>query len=82
MGLIAWIIVGGLAGWLASIVMGTNEKQGCLMNIVLGIIGAFVGGFLLNFIGIGAKVSGINIASIFTAFVGAVVLLFLKNQLR
>ena len=42
--LLGWIIFGGIAGWLASIITGRNQRQGCLMNIVVGIIGAFVGG--------------------------------------
>ena len=81
MGLIAWVVVGGIAGWLASMMMGSDGRQGCLMDIVLGIVGGLVGGFLLNFLGFGGQLSGINIPTIFTAFFGAVVLLFLKKKL-
>ncbi len=73
--IIAWVIVGGIAGWLASIVMRTNRSQGWLMDIIVGIIGAFIGGFVFNALGIGGGVTGINIGSIVVAFVGAVILL-------
>lgn len=78
MNIIAWIVIGGLAGWLASMVMGTNDQQGCLMDVVIGIIGAIVGGFLLGLVGFGGD--GF-IPSLFTAFLGAVVVLFGKRQL-
>ena len=74
MGWLAWIIVGAVSGWLASIVMKTNGKQGLLLDIVVGILGAFVGGFLFNQFG-SAGVTGFNIWSVFVSFVGAVVLL-------
>lgn len=73
--LIAWLVVGLIAGFLASLVMKTNKKQGLIMDIVVGIIGAFIGGFVLDLIGIGGGVTGINLGSIATAFVGAVILL-------
>jgi uncharacterized membrane protein YeaQ/YmgE (transglycosylase-associated protein family) len=50
MSLIAWIIFGGLAGWIASIIAGTNARQGCLMNIVVGIVGAMIGGAVFSFL--------------------------------
>lgn len=74
MGWLAWLIVGALAGWLASLVMGTNARQGLLMDIIVGIIGAFIGGFLFSMIGV-TGVNGFNIWSVFVAFIGAVVLL-------
>jgi len=74
MGWLAWIIIGAIAGWLASIVMKTNQQQGLLMDIVVGIVGAFIGGFLVNQFG-SAGVTGFNIWSLFVAFIGAVVLL-------
>ncbi len=73
--LLIWIIVGAIAGWLASMVMKTNSSQGLLADIVVGIIGGLIGGFLLNALGVGGAVTGINIASILVAFIGAVVLL-------
>lgn len=77
MGILAWIIVGGVAGWLASIVMGTNQQQGLVMDIVLGIVGAIVGGFVLGLLGLGGA-DGLNfsIGSLVTAFIGAVIVIF------
>lgn len=74
MGWLAWIIIGGLAGWLASIVMKTNRSQGLLMDIIVGIVGAIIGGAVLQFFG-SAGVTGFNIWSLFVAFIGAVILL-------
>jgi uncharacterized membrane protein YeaQ/YmgE (transglycosylase-associated protein family) len=74
MGWLAWLIVGAVAGWLASVVMKTNHRQGLLMDILVGIVGAFIGGFLFNQFGT-AGVTGFNVWSIFVAFTGAVVLL-------
>ncbi len=48
MGALSWIVFGALAGWVASVLLGTQNRQGCLMNIIVGIIGAFLGGFLLE----------------------------------
>jgi uncharacterized membrane protein YeaQ/YmgE (transglycosylase-associated protein family) len=69
---LAWIIVGGIAGWLASMVM--HSRLGLVLDIIVGIIGAFIGGFLLNAVGV-SGVTGFNIWSIVVAFIGAVVLL-------
>ncbi len=80
--LVIWIIVGAIAGWLASMVMKTNRQQGLLEDIIIGIVGGFVGGFLLNALGIGGAVTGFNVVSIVTAFVGAVVLLGLLRMVR
>lgn len=74
MGWLAWLIIGAIAGWLASKVMRTG--QGLLVDILLGIVGAFIGGFLFNQFGT-VGVTGFNIWSIFVAFVGSVVLLML-----
>src|SRR5438105_2206099 len=74
MGWLAWIIVGGVAGWLASMAM--HSRLGLLGDIVVGIVGAFIGGFLFNAIGV-AGTTGFNIWSVFVAFIGAVVLLAL-----
>ena len=76
MGWLAWLVVGAIAGWLASMVMKTNRHQGLFMDIVVGIVGAFIGGFLFNQFG-ETGVTGFNIWSIFVAFTGAVVLLAL-----
>lgn len=74
MGWLAWIIIGALAGWLASIAMKTNRQQGLLLDIVVGIVGALIGGFVFNALGIGG-VTGFNLWSLFVAFIGAVILL-------
>lgn len=74
MGWLAWLIVGAVAGWLASMVMKTNHQQGLLLDIVVGIVGAFIGGFVFNQFG-SAGVTGFNIWSVFVAFVGAIILL-------
>lgn len=80
--ILVWIIVGAIAGWLASLVMGTNASQGLLTDIIVGIIGAFIGGWLLDALGVGGAVTGLNIGSILTAFLGAVVLLALLRLIR
>jgi uncharacterized membrane protein YeaQ/YmgE (transglycosylase-associated protein family) len=81
MGFIAWIVLGGLSGWLASIVMGTNARMGMLANIGVGIVGAILGGALFSFFG-GYGVTGFNIHSIWVSFVGACVLLFIAKLVR
>jgi uncharacterized membrane protein YeaQ/YmgE (transglycosylase-associated protein family) len=73
--LVVWIIVGAIAGWLASLVVGTNRSQGLLADIIVGIVGGLLGGVLLTSIGIPGLVTGINLGSIAVAFVGAMVLL-------
>ena len=72
MGWLAWLVVGAVAGWLASKVMRTS--LGLLTDILVGIVGAFIGGFLFNQFGT-VGVTGFNIWSVFVAFVGAIVLL-------
>lgn len=73
--IIAWIIFGALAGWIASMIVGTNEEQGAIGNIVIGIIGAFIGGFIMR--SLGGEVSGFNLASLIVAILGAVILLLI-----
>jgi uncharacterized membrane protein YeaQ/YmgE (transglycosylase-associated protein family) len=83
--LILWLLFGALVGWLASIVMRTDAQQGALMNIVVGIIGAFLGGFLLSALtGRGTVLSNnvFDLSSVLVAFVGAVVLLAIVNLFR
>jgi len=79
MGLLLWIVLGAVAGWVASIIMGTRE--GILMDIIVGILGALVGGFLMGFFG-QSGVSGFNIYSLLVSIVGAVVLLGIYKTLR
>ena len=83
MGLILWLIVGGIVGWLASMIMKTDGQQGILLNIVVGIIGAFVGGWLISpLVGAGTINSGFSIASVLVSLVGAVILLAIVNLFR
>jgi uncharacterized membrane protein YeaQ/YmgE (transglycosylase-associated protein family) len=80
--ILVWIIIGGVAGWLASMVMSTNRSQGLLADILVGIVGGFIGGWLLTALGVGGAVTGLNIGSLLTAFIGAVVLLALLRLVR
>jgi len=76
MGLLAWIIFGGLAGWIASKIAGTDERQGCLLNIVVGIVGALIGGFIVSLLRGGEPWEfSFDLASFLVAVLGAVVLL-------
>ena len=79
MGIISWLIVGLIAGWLASVVMKTNDEQGLIKDIIFGIIGAVVGGFVLNFFGY-AGVTGLNIYSIGVATLGAIIVIFIGRR--
>lgn len=74
--IITWIVVGGLAGWVASKITKTDASQGVVGNIVAGVIGAFVGGFVFGLIG-GAGFTGFNPWSFVVALVGAVIVLFI-----
>ncbi len=80
--ILAWIVVGAIAGWLASIVMKTNREQGLLMDIIVGIIGGVVGGFVLKLLDVNLDVTGINLPSILVAFVGAVIFLAILRLVR
>jgi uncharacterized membrane protein YeaQ/YmgE (transglycosylase-associated protein family) len=82
--LLGWIIFGGIAGWLASIITGRNQRQGCLMNIIVGIIGAFVGGLGYSLISgggldFGFALSPTSLVGFVVAVIGAVVLLVIVN---
>jgi uncharacterized membrane protein YeaQ/YmgE (transglycosylase-associated protein family) len=81
MGIIGWIILGGLAGWVASLIMRTDEDQGIFLNISVGIIGAVLGGFIVSLFG-GEGVDGFNISSFLVALLGSVVLIALVKMLR
>ncbi len=82
MGIISWLIVGGLAGWLASLIMKTDDQQGMIANIIIGVIGAVIGGFVFNLIGGDGSVDGINLWSILVATVGAVILIWILKLVR
>jgi len=76
-----WLLLGAVAGWIASLIMKTNQSQGTLLDIVVGIVGAFLGGWLFQTFG-QAGVTGFNFYSLLVAIVGAVVLLFLVRLVR
>ena len=81
MGIILWIVLGALAGWIASMFMGTNAQQGALGNIIIGIVGAVLGGWLMSFFG-QTGVTGFNLYSLLGAVLGAVVLLAIARTFR
>lgn len=80
MNLIIWLLIGALVGWLASMVMRTDAQQGAILNIVVGIVGALIGGFLFG--GPTINSSALNLTAILISFVGAVVLLAIVNLVR
>jgi uncharacterized membrane protein YeaQ/YmgE (transglycosylase-associated protein family) len=84
MGIIAWLIVGAIAGWLAGMLVKGDESMGVIGHIVLGIVGAVVGGFLAGVLlpGNGDYINGINPTTIITAVIGAVVVVVGWNALR
>lgn len=77
--IIIWIVVGALGGWLASLIMRRDGSMGAVGNIVVGVIGAFIGGFVLSALDIGGDMGELNIASILTSLVGAIILLAIVN---
>lgn len=81
MGIIGWIILGGLAGWVASMFAKTNESMGIFANIIVGILGALLGGFLFGLFG-GDGVNGFNLYSFIVAVIGAFVLLMIVKAFR
>jgi uncharacterized membrane protein YeaQ/YmgE (transglycosylase-associated protein family) len=72
--IVLWILFGALAGWIASKIMKTDAQMGAMANIVVGIIGAFIGGFVVRML-TGNEVDGFNIGSLLVAILGAVILL-------
>lgn len=84
MNFVIWLVVGGVLGWLASIVMKTDRQQGIFLNVVVGIVGAFIGGLLLApLFGTGTiNSSTFSVGSLAVSFVGAVILLAIVNLIR
>lgn len=84
MNIIILLVVGGILGWLASIVMRTDAQQGIFLNIVVGIVGALLAGFLVTPLIGGAPITSgaFDIRSLFASFIGAVILLAIVNLLR
>lgn len=81
MSICTWLVLGGISGWLASIIKGTNARMGLFANIATGIIGAMIGGWIANILG-GAGVTGFNIWSLAVATGGAIILISLIQAIR
>jgi uncharacterized membrane protein YeaQ/YmgE (transglycosylase-associated protein family) len=83
--IIAWIVLGAIAGWIAGLLVRGDERWGVMGHIVLGIVGAFVGGFLAYLLGLSPGPAGggdvVNIYSIILAVIGAVIVVFIVNAL-
>ncbi|MGB4800696.1 MAG: GlsB/YeaQ/YmgE family stress response membrane protein [Candidatus Saccharimonadales bacterium] len=79
MNIIVWVIFGALAGWIASLVAGTDARQGAVANIIVGVLGAFIGGLLMQMLG-KSGVNGFNLYSLLVAIGGAVLLLFVYRK--
>lgn len=81
MNILAWIIFGAIAGWISSIIMRTNGEQGAFMNIFIGIVGAVIGGFIMNLLG-GSGVTGFNLYSLIVAIIGSILLIATVRAFR
>ena len=83
MGILIAIIVGGVAGWLASMVMGRNASMGIILNVVVGVIGAFIGNLLLApLLGFGGSIQTFDLGSFVIAILGAIILLAVVNLVQ
>jgi uncharacterized membrane protein YeaQ/YmgE (transglycosylase-associated protein family) len=80
MGIIMWLIVGGVVGWLASLIMRTDGQQGIFLNVVVGVIGAFIGGLILGRGEINN--SPLTVTTFLVSLAGAVILLAIVNLVR
>ncbi len=79
--LLVWLILGGLSGWIGSKLTGNDDRMGVGWNLIVGIIGAFIGGWLAGIFGLGPA-TGLNLWSFIVSIVGAVILLSLVNLFR
>lgn len=83
MGILIWLIVGGVVGWLASIIMRTDGQQGILLNVIVGIVGALLAGFIISpMVGVGTINDGVTIGTFLVSLVGAIILLAIVNLFR
>jgi uncharacterized membrane protein YeaQ/YmgE (transglycosylase-associated protein family) len=84
MNLIIWLVVGGVIGWIASLIMKTDAQQGLFLNVVVGIVGALLGGWLLSpLVGAGTLNQGdFSLAGLLVSLAGAIILLFIVNLIR
>jgi uncharacterized membrane protein YeaQ/YmgE (transglycosylase-associated protein family) len=81
---IIWLVVGGVIGWIASLIMKTDAQQGLFLNVVVGIVGALLGGWLLSpLVGAGTLNQGdFSVMGLLVSLAGAIILLFLVNLIR
>ena len=84
MNFIIWLIVGGIIGWLASLLMKTDGQQGIILNVVVGIVGAMLGGWLISpLVGVGTiNQNSFSMPALAVSFIGAVILLAIVNRFR
>lgn len=82
MEIILWIVFGAIVGWLASIIMKTNGQQSLLMDIVVGIVGAVLGGWIMSMLGQGGLGEGFSLYSFIVALLGAIILLAIVKAVR
>ena len=83
MTIILILVVGGILGWIASLIMKTDGQQGILLNVVVGIIGALLAGFIVSpLVGVGTINSGLSVGTVLVSLVGAIVLLAIVNLFR
>lgn len=81
--IIIWLVMGGLVGWIASMILGTNAQQGIILNVVVGIVGALIGGWLIGpLLGAGSINEGITVMSFVVSLIGAVILLAILTLFR
>jgi uncharacterized membrane protein YeaQ/YmgE (transglycosylase-associated protein family) len=84
MNFIIWLVVGGIIGWVASMIMGTNEQQGIFLNVAVGIVGALLGGWLIApLFGVATiNQSDFSLGGLLVSLVGAIILLAIVNLIR
>jgi uncharacterized membrane protein YeaQ/YmgE (transglycosylase-associated protein family) len=83
MNILVWLIMGGIVGWIASIIMGTNGQQGIVLNVVVGIVGAVIGGWLIGpILGAGSINQSITLMSFIVSLIGAIILLAIISLFR
>ena len=81
MGILLWIIFGGIVGWIASLIMNTDSQQGIIMNVIVGIIGAMIGGWVMSNLG-QTPVNGFNLYSFLVALLGSIILITIIGAVR
>src|SRR5688500_20125445 len=83
MGILIWLIVGGVVGWLASIIMRTDAQQGILLNVIVGIVGALLAGFIVSpMVGVGTINEGVTLATFLVLLLGVVSLIAMVSMVR